>query len=293
MKDKDINHGLKLVGVVVLGLLALFLFIKTINEVKTFETIGADPNEMSRTIAVAGKAEIKAVPDVATFNLTVEEESTASMADAKNKAATKINAIIAYLEKEGVEKKNITSTSYSAYPKYKTVSRPCEIAPMSARPEMSPDKAVASPAIAPGYPCTNSDQVASGYVVSQSLEVKLLNYKADDNQLGKLISGVTGLKAKYVSNSYFTIEDPESLQQQARTQAIAKARAEAQVLARSLGVKLGKVVSFSEGGYMPYYSAAMSARVEKAMDSAEVPNPEMPTGEQTITSSVNITYTIK
>ncbi len=296
MKDKDINHGLKMAGVVVLGLLALFLFIKTINEVKTFETIGADPNEMSRTIAVSGKSEIKAVPDVATFNLTVEEESTSSMADAKSKAATKINAILAYLEKEGVEKKNITSTSYTAYPKYKTVTRPCSasagmddsVSSISAAPAAAP-RAVAAPA----YPCTNSDQVASGYIVSQSLEVKLLNYKADDNQLGKLISGVTDLKAKYVSNSYFTIENIEKLQQQARTEAIAKARAEAQVLARSLGVRLGRVVSFSDGGYYPY-AAAMSARAEKVMDSeAGAPVPEMPTGEQTITSSVTVSYTIK
>lgn len=271
-------------GVVALGLLSLFLFIKTVNEVKTFETIGVDPNEMSRVISVSGKAEIKAVPDVATFSVTIEEESKSSMEDAKNKAATKVNDILAYLKKEGVEKKNITSTSYTAYPKYKTVNRPC---PM---PAMEGD---VKTMIAPGYPCVNSDEIASGFVVSQSLEVKLINYKADENKLGKLISGVTTLKPKYVSSIYFTIENIEKLQQRARSEAITKARAEAEVLAQSLGVRLGKVVSFSDVGAYPYYSA-MSARADKMSEGAtEVPVAEMPIGEQTITASVSINYTIK
>lgn len=290
MQGKDLNHGLKMVGIVALGFLALFLFIKTINEVKSYSSIGQDPTEINRTISVSGKAEIKASPDVATFNWTVEEESTVSMNDAKNKAATKSNAIIAYLEKQGVEKKNIKTTSYSASPKYKNVNKPCAMPMMDSGVSSGEVKAMAPTYIS--YPCTNSEQVPSGFTVSQSVEVKLVKYNEDENKLGTLISGVTNLKPKYVSSSYFTIEDVDKLKQQARADAIAKARIEAQILAKNLGVRLGKVLSFSDGGDYYPYPAMMSARAEKAGDSANV-TPDLPTGEQTISSNVTITYTIK
>ena len=79
-----------------------------------------------------------------------------------------------------------------------------------------------------------------------------------------------------------------------RGDAIKDAQAKAAVLAKQLGVHLGKVVSFSEnGGYpVPMYASykggvAMDARVENAVA------PSLPTGQNETDVTVSITYEIR
>jgi len=90
----------------------------------------------------------------------------------------------------------------------------------------------------------------------------------------------------------FAIDDEDGLKAEARKIAIEKARAKAEVLARDLGVSLVRVVSFSEGGYYPMYSRATSVGMEKGIgDDSSMP--EIPHGEENITSSVTVTYEIR
>jgi hypothetical protein len=89
----------------------------------------------------------------------------------------------------------------------------------------------------------------------------------------------------------FTIDNPDALQVQARQKAIEDAKAKAKVLAKELGVGLGKIESFSDssGGYpLPY---AMDAKVMSV--GASAPTAAIPKGENTISSDVTITYEIK
>ncbi len=83
------------------------------------------------------------------------------------------------------------------------------------------------------------------------------------------------------------------LKDQARAKAIVNAREKAEVLAKQLGVNLGNVVSFSEnsGGYpMMYAAKAMDMAVGASMPERA---PELPKGENKITSNVTITYEIR
>ena len=69
-------------------------------------------------------------------------------------------------------------------------------------------------------------------------------------------------------------------------------RAKAKRLADDLGVRLDDIVSFNEnGGFQPYYAKMES---QMALDSAAGNYaPELPTGENTISANVTITYSIK
>jgi len=254
------------VGAAALGMLALFLLIQSVKALKEFRYVGSGVTA-SNTISVSGMGEVFAVPDRATFTVTVREESK-DVADAQEKATKKSNDIISYLKGAGVEEKDIKTVSYNVNPKYEYSQGVCT-----------------------QYSCPPSKQTLVGFEVWQTLEVKV----QDPKKAGDLLSGVGSKGASEVSSLSFTIEDEDALKAEAREQAIAEARAKADQLADQLGVKVVRVVGFSEDSYgyppMPYYS-----RGGVAMDAAQevkLSAPELPAGENKITSSVNITYEIR
>lgn len=254
-------------GSVVLILLAVFLAAQSIKAFKEFHYIGSGV-AATNTISVSGMGEVFAVPDRATFSVTIREEAK-EVTDAQDKATAKSNTIIDYLKGAGVEEKDIKTVSYNVNPKYEYSQGTCT-----------------------QYSCPPSKQTLTGFEVYQSLEVKV----QDPKKAGELLSGVGGKGASEVSGLSFTIEDEDQMKADAREEAIADAKAKADELAKQLGVKIVRVVGFYEdaGGYMPYYAkggvamdVAMSARAEAA------PAPQIPTGENKITSNVNLTYEIR
>ncbi len=128
----------------------------------------------------------------------------------------------------------------------------------------------------------------TGYEASESITVKVRN---TDN-VGKIMQGLGTIGVSNLSGPNFTIDNPDALQTQARKLAIDDAKSKAQVLAKDLGVSLGKIESFSDssGGYPIMYAqnAVMSAgAVSKAAPAV------IPAGQNTISSDVTITYEIK
>ena len=99
-------------------------------------------------------------------------------------------------------------------------------------------------------------------------------------------------------NSFAVVraDDMDKVQMDARTLAIEDAKAKAEALAESLGVKLGKIVSFSEGSNypMPYaYGGVANMKLESAVSMDAAMAPELPVGENEVSSSVSITYEIR
>jgi uncharacterized protein len=255
------------VAAAALGMLALFLLIQSVKALKEFRYVGSGVTA-SNTITVTGMAEVFAVPDRATFTVTVREDAE-DVADAQEEATKKMNGIIDYLKGEGVEEKDIKTINYSVNPKYEYSQAACT-----------------------NFSCPPSNQILVGFEVWQMVEVKV----QDPKKAGELLSGVGSKGASEVSGLSFTIEDEDELKSDAREEAIAEAREKADQLAAQLGVKVVRVVGFYEDsyGYQPYYAKggvamdmAMSARAEAA------PAPQLPTGENKITSNVNVTYEIR
>jgi uncharacterized protein YggE len=89
----------------------------------------------------------------------------------------------------------------------------------------------------------------------------------------------------------FTIDNEDGLKVEARKIAIDDAKVKAQKLASDLGVRLGKITSFSESGNNPapiMYGKAMMLEAPSAPAPAEIPK-----GENKITSDVTITYELR
>ncbi len=248
---------IKKVAVVLGAILIIFVAVKIVSEFKAISYIGKPAISQSvNVITVSGKGEVLATPDIANISFGVSEESLV-VSDAQKKATDKTNAILAFLKKNGVEDKDVKTTSYNIYPRY-------EYAQMSGK------------------------QNLAAYVVSQNVQIKVR--KIED--AGKLLAGLATAGATDISGLSFTNDKRDDLVRDAREKAIKDAREQAEVLARSLGVDLGSITSFYEaysGDPRPMY---MSAKVS-SMDSFGGAIPQIPAGENTITSNVTITYEIR
>jgi uncharacterized protein len=87
-----------------------------------------------------------------------------------------------------------------------------------------------------------------GYQASNRVTVRI----RDLEKLGTVLDAVLTDGANRLGGLQFTLSDPEPLINDARRDAVADARAKAELFAQAAGVQLGALISLSEsGGYMP------------------------------------------
>ncbi len=250
----------------VLVLLAIFLGIQSLNSLKEGQFIGRG-DYPANVVSVNGEGEVFAVPDIGSFSFSVVEEGKTSK-DAQDKASTQINKVLEGIRALGIEDKDIKTTAYNLYPKYEYIQ---------------------AGLCASGY-CPPSKQVLSGYEVSQTITIKVR--KVD--QSGEVLTKAGSLGAKNISGLDFIVDDLDKVKSEARDKAITDAKQKADVLARSLGVKLKRIVNFSESGSgTPIYFAAGMAKVEALSADMAAPVPQIPVGENKVVSNVTITYEVE
>jgi hypothetical protein len=219
-------------------------------------------DKVVNTITVSGKGEVIVKPDIATVSFGVTAENL-DVAKAQTEATTKMNKIIDLLKNKGIDEKDIKLTNYNIYPRYDYIQTQL-------------------------YPYGGGKQVLSAYVVSQTVEVKI----RDISKSGEILSGVGELGVTDVSGLNFTVDKEDEVKDQARDLAIKDARNQAKELAKSLDVRLVKIANFSEGGNYPvYYEMNKSLALSSGSRDAVVP--QVPMGENKITSTVSITYEIR
>lgn len=225
------------------------------------------------TISVSGTAEVNAVPDVATFSFTVKETAKV-IKDAQDVISQKVSTILDGLDDAGVDEKDIKTQSYTMYPKYEWVK-------VKSQENVALDGTVF-------YPGNNNKQVQTGFDVSQNVTVKLRDF----DKVPEVLELFATAGVENLNGPNFEIDEPEALQEEAREMAIDEAKEKAQRLAKDLGVKLGKIVSFNEGsrGYSPQYYAKSA---NMAFDAVAEYAPELPVGENVVNANVTIVYTIK
>lgn len=253
-------HKMKKLGTALIFILCLFVATKTLTELKSWDSLGKNLSTTS-TISVTGKGEVIAIPDIATFSFSVSEEASV-VADAQAKATKKMNASLDFLKKSGIADKDIKTTDYNIYPRYEYTGGTTY------------------------YP--GGKQVLVAYVVSQNITVKVRKI----SEAGTLLSGIGELGVTNVSSLNFSVDKYDDVVKEARAKAISDAKINAEKLANDLGVKLVRIMDYSDSSYNPspvYYAKAMSAGVSSDMMRA----PELPAGESKITSNVTITYEIR
>ncbi len=266
MEDKKVccaewkNHKCAHIAVSIIVILLAIFLIKEIFQGNDRGNKNADQN----TVVVTGKGELTVKPDIAevSFSVTDENMDVSKASDAVN---TKIAAIVSKLEVDGIADADIKTTGYDIEPQYNYVNEP------------TPMNGLYMPA---------GKQVLAGYNVTDSIDIKI----RDLTKAGSIVTDLGTLGVTDMSGLTFTEDKYDDLVLQARDAAIADARTQAQDLAKALGVKLIKIVAYSDQSQPIYYPVAMAATSMGA--NAAVPA-TLPTGQNTITSNVSVTYEIQ
>jgi uncharacterized protein YggE len=246
-------------------LLVVFLAVLSIKQLKSIGYVGNE-NPIIANISVTGKGEAISIPDIATFSFSVTENAK-TVEEAQKKATERTNKALKAVKEAGVAEKDLKTISYSINPKYEYNQIVCI-----------------------AYPCPAGKSVLIGYDVSQTIQVKV----RDLSKAGALFDIIGNAGVQNVDSLAFSIEDIESVKAKARTEAINDAKAKAELLAKQLGVKLVRLTSYYDSNpelpYMYGRGEMMSADVVSLKAAVA---PEIPKGEQKITSNVTISYEIK
>ncbi len=253
------------VGVVsVLGMLALFLLVETIDGLKT---LGRAESPATDTITVQGNGEAMMAPDVAYVSFTMQNKAD-TVADAQRQTTKEAEGALAFLDEQDIEKKDIKTLSYNISPEY-SYPNPCGY----------------------GLPCPYSGTPKIvGYQVSETMQVTI----RDLAEVGVVLGGLGELGVENVSGPSFALDDATAGYNAARADAIEKAKKQAKEIEDQLGVSLGKIVNFSEstGGYYPMYGKYDMGR-GGMMEASVSPAPSIQPGENIYSASVSITYEIR
>lgn len=216
-----------------------------------------------RSFAVTGEGKVVAVPDVAEFTAGVTTEGGKDLTAIQAENTRKMNAVIAFLKEQGVDEKDVKTTNYNISPRYQYSN--CGVG---------------------GSVCPPPEIV--GYSVSQSLLVKVRDFK----KAGDMLSGVVTKGANSVSQLSFSIDDRAALENQAREEAIRKAREKVPAIVKAGNFSLGKLISIEEtGSPMPiYYGRDAMLGMGGAEKSV---SPAVEPGSQEIIVNVMLRYEIK
>lgn len=247
-----------LLNVLLLSLIG-FVVISAYNKFSEQKYISQ--NIISRnTINVSAEGEVSARPDLALIDFSVVTEAK-TVEEAMTSNAEKMNKALEFIKGQGVEEKDLKTTNFSIYPRYDYYEIGSRLYPEGKR-------------------------VLVGYEVSQTLEAKI----RDLTKIGAIIEGATNEGVNQTGSLRFTIDNQDNLRNQARVEAINKAKQKARDLASQLGVSLGNIVSFSEGGTPGPIFYDVKSMEEAGIGGAA---PDIQAGENEISVTVSITYEIR
>jgi uncharacterized protein len=171
---------------------------------------GAPPHPS--TIQVVAGATVAMKPDRAELDLGVTtDKKTATAATAENQR--KMEQVLAALKKEIGAGDEIKTSELSVSPRFG-----------------EPKQGQPNPPIL-------------GYTVTNRVQVRV----ADTKAVGRLLDRAFQAGANTVERVEFTLKDPEAAQNAALRAASGKARARATAMADGLGLRVGQVISVSEG----------------------------------------------
>lgn len=215
----------------------------------------ADPAPATLTLTADGI--VSAPPDTAIVALgVVREADTADAALSANNAAMK--KALAALKEAGVADKDVATSSFS-------------IDPVIVYPPQKSDGTQEAPKI-------------TGYRVSNGVTVKL----HDIAKAGGLLDKVIRVGANDVRGVSFTVDDQDTLMDEARVAAMKTLETRADLYAKTGGFTLKRILSISEGGDNRPPMPMMMAKAAPQSDS--IP---FAAGEQDIRATVNVTWEIE
>lgn len=214
----------------------------------------APPPLAGTRLDIVAEGEVVGKPDIAEISAgVVSQATTASAAMSDN--ARRMTAVVAALRKAGVAANDIRTSSVNLNPQYRYAD--------------------------------NQPPQLVGYQASNQVTIRF----RDIARAGGILDVLVGEGANQIDGPNFGLDKPEVAQDAARRDAIAKARARAELYAGAAGLRVKRILAISEsaGGYVrpPMPVMAMAMREAKADSTPIEP------GESRTTVTVNVSFELE
>lgn len=192
------------------------------------------------------------IPDLAVIQAGVVTQA-ATAGDAMRQNSTRMATVLAALRRAGIAERDIQTSSVSLSPQYRYAQ--------------------------------NEPPVITGYQASNQVTVRF----RDIAKSGTILDALVSQGANNISGPNLTIDKPEAALDEARTAAVATARARAELYAKAAGLRVDRILSISESSAMPVPPRPMMmARMEAASDATQVV-----AGESELTVSLSVRFVLK
>ncbi|MDQ3206759.1 MAG: SIMPL domain-containing protein [Pseudomonadota bacterium] len=210
----------------------------------------ADGNRQATLLSVSAQAEVTRAPDIARISAGVVTQAADANA-ALRANADQMTRVVAAIRAAGIAERDIRTSGVNVNPQYDYGEN---------RP----------PAI-------------TSYSASNTVELTVRRIGG----LGTILDTLVATGANQINGPTFEVDDEESARDEARAKAVAMARARAQLYAETLGMRVRRISSISEGGgFSPPMPMPM---MTMARGKAEADTPISP-GENTLGVSIDVVF---
>lgn len=203
-------------------------------------------------LSVSAQGEARQAPDMATLSTGVVTQ--AADANAAMKAnSTQMAKVMSAIKAAGIADKDVQTSGINLNPQYRYQE--------------------------------NKAPTITGYEASNTVSIKV----RDIDKVGKVLDALVASGSNQINGPTFGIDQPEGLYDQARKEALGKARARADMYAKSLGMTVRRIVSINEGGgggYQPPRPMMMM----KAMASDAGAAPPVAAGENSVSANLEVVF---
>ena len=237
-----------------LMLTALALGAATIPQTAMAQAVATVPVLQGTRLDISATGEVTRVPDVAIISAgVVTRAPTASAAIEQN--AARMERVRAALKRAGIEDRDIQTSSINLNPEYNYAN--------------------------------NQPPRLTGYQASNMVSIRFRDIKNS----GKILDALVAEGSNQINGPSLTIDKPEAALDEARTKAIANGRARADLYARTLGMRVVRLLSVSEGGgySVPPPMPVAYARAEMAQAADSKIDP----GEQKLQVSISMSFELQ
>jgi uncharacterized protein len=203
------------------------------------------------TLQINATAEVRAVPDNAMISAGVmTQEKTAK--DAMQANAERMSAVMAAIKAAGIEARDMQTSGISLQPQYRYAE--------------------------------NQPPTLIGYQANNNVNVRIRKI----DSIGPVMDALVAKGANQINGPTFMLSNEEAALDQARKDAVARARKRAELYAEAAGLRVKRILSISEGGGM---AQPMPMQVRPMMEakSAMADTPVAP-GETALSVTVNMVF---
>lgn len=200
---------------------------------------------------VVATGEVTRVPDIVRINAgVVSQAATASEAIGQNSA--RMERVRAALRRAGIADRDIQTSTISLQPDYRYAD--------------------------------NQPPQLTGYRASNEVNVRF----RDIANSGAILDALVAEGANQINGPMLAFEHPEAALDEARSRALAVARARAELYARSLGMRVARIVAVSEAG-----AAAIPPMPMMRFNAEVAAQARIDPGEQVLSASLTVTFELQ